>query len=338
MFKNKFYIFVFYKVLSGLLFLLFLWNISGCSPYSLPEKKTYSEKDDPYIYYAESIEAYEVHDYQLALENIDLALLLNDNLAQFFQLKGDIHRALSENDAAIQAYESAIKRRSNYIEVHESLADLYEKLKQYDEAIRYYKRAVGLEPERLDILLKIVNCYIQWNEMEVANHYLDSYEKNAAGQKKSLSDRYHVLRGEVLFLMNKYELSLDFLSNVSQPDSLTLYLYGKNYYALNDYSKGVSYFNKLLNEDKNNGSWYFYRGIYFYNQKNFIDAKGQFEYTLDLDNTLYEAHYYLGKIYVEEGDQSSALKEFEIYLRHEVDSDRAEEVNKTIQSLQSPTE
>jgi tetratricopeptide (TPR) repeat protein len=306
---------------------------TGCAPYSLPEKKTYSEEDDPYIYYAQSLEAYDLSDYQSALENINSALKLNNNLAKFYQLKGDIHKALLENDSAIEAYKTAIQKRSNFVEVHMSLADLYENLKNYEEAIRSYKRASGLEPERIEILLNIVNCYIQWNEMAVADHYLNTYEKIASELNKTKTDRYYILKGEVLYLMNDYEKSLEILNNVSEPDSLTLYLYGKNYYALEQFDKGVSYFNTLLNDDKDNGAWYYYRGIYFYEQKDYIDAKGQFLYAMELDSTLYESYYYLGKIFLAESDQKAALKEFENYLRHEVKADKAEEVNMLIQSM-----
>ena len=325
-------------LLSAIAPVIYLCYMTGCAPYSLPENKAYSEKDDPYIYYAESFESYNAKDYQLALQKIDQALVLNDNLAQFYQLKGDIHRALIENDKAIEAYKTAIKKRSNFVEVYLSIASLYEKQKQYDEATRYYKRAAGLEPSKIEIILKIVNCYIQWNEMDVAEYHLDSYKKSAFEQEKPLTDRYYVLRGEVLFLKNNYEESLTFLNEVSQPDSLTLYLYGKNYYAMKDFSTGVTYFNKFLNEDKDNGSWYFYRGIYFYNQKDFKDAKGQFEYGLNLDDTLYETHYYLGKIFLDEGNNTAALKQFRIYSEHGMAPENAEEVDKTIQSLGSGVE
>jgi len=307
----------------------------GCSPYSLPENKSYSEKDDPYIYYSESIEAYNAKDYQVALQKIDQALILNDNLAQFYQLRGDIHRALGEKEKAIEVYKNAIKKRSNYIEAHESIAQIYEGQKQYDEAIRYYKRAVGLDQSRVDIILKIVNCYIQWNEMDVAEHQLNSYQKSAHEQNIPFAEKYYVLRGEVFFLTKRYEESLAVLNKVSQPDSLALYLYGKNYYAMNDFSKGVTYFNRLLNKDKDNGSWYFYRAIYFFNQKDYIDARGQLEYGLKLDESLYESHYYLGKIYLDEGDDVRALEEFHLFRQNIKESDKIEEIDSLIHSLES---
>jgi tetratricopeptide (TPR) repeat protein len=323
---------------TDILISLILLIATSCAPYSLPEKKTYSEKDDPYIYYAQSLEAYESGDYQSALENINNALKLNKNLAQFYQLKGDIHRSLSDNEKAVEAYKTAIQKRSNFVEVHMSLANLFENLKSYEEAIRYYKRASGLEPERIEILLNIVNCYIQWNEMAVADHYLNTYKKTAAELKKPVTERYYILRGEVLFLMNDYEQSLEFLSNVSEPDSLTLYLYGKNYYALKQYDKGVTYFNTLLNDDKSNGAWYYYRGIYFYEQKDYVDAKGQFLYAMELDSSLFEPHYYLGKIYLAENDQNAALQEFKNYLRYKGEADKTEEINSLIQSIESKRE
>jgi len=315
--------------------IIYLSLMIGCAPYSLPENRTYSEKDDPYIYYAESIEAYDAKDYQVALQKIDQALTLNENLAQFFQLKGDIYRSLGENGKAIDVYKIAIKKRSNFVEVHESIAHIYEGQKQYDEAIRYYKRSVGLDPSKIDIILKIVNCYIQWNEMDVAEHQLNSYKKSALEQKKPFSERYYVLRGEILFLTKRYEESLTVLKEVSQSDSLALYLSGKNYYALNDFSTGVTYFNKLLSEDKDNGSWYFYRGIYFFNQMDYTDAKGQFEYGLTLDETLYETHYYLGKIFLDEGNEASALKEFRFFRQHIEESEKSEEIDNLIQSIES---
>jgi tetratricopeptide (TPR) repeat protein len=315
-----------------------LFIATSCAPYSLPEKKTYSEKDDPYIYYAQSLEAYESGDYQSALENINNALRLNKNLAQFYQLKGDILKSLSDNEKAIKAYKTAIQKRSNFVEVHISLASLYENLKNYEEAIRYYKRASGLETEKIEILLNIVNCYIQWNEMAVADHYLNMYKRTAAELKKPVTNRYYVLKGEVLYLMNDYEQSLEFLSNVSEPDSLTLYLYGRNYYALKQYDKGVTYFTMLLNNDKMNGAWYHYRGIYFFEQKDYEDAKGQFLYALELDSSLFEPHYYLGKIYLAESDQNAALQEFKNYLRYEGDGDKTEEVNSIIQSIAPKSE
>ena len=321
--------------IAAILILCLKWN---CAPYSLPEKKTYSEKDDPYIYYAESLEAYNQNDYHLAMEKIDYALKLNGNLAQFYQLKGDIYKAQNEFNNAIEAYKTAIKIRSNFIEVYETVAGIYEKQNQYDEAIRYYKRAVVLEPTRIDLILKIANCYINWDELAVAEYQLNSYKKNATEQKVSLPDQYYILLGKVLFLTNRYEESLSNLERVKQPDSVTLYLYGKNYYALEDFSAGVTYFNKLLNEDKDNGCWYFYRGIYFYNQKNYVDAKGQFEYSLKLDETLYQSYYYLGKILSEEGDKEGALEAFQLFRQHEDNGEKAEEVNKAIQSLSVPPE
>jgi tetratricopeptide (TPR) repeat protein len=91
-----------------------------------------------------------------------------------------------------------------------------------------------------------------------------------------------------------------------------------------------------LESDKNNGSWYYYRGIYFYSQKDYIDAKGQFQYAIQLDSTLYEPHYYLGKILLIENDHSGALNEFQFYLQHGLDAEKAEEVNQIIQSLPTP--
>ena len=67
----------------SLVALIILISIN-CAPYSLPDKKSYSEKDDPYLHYSESLEAYDAQDYDLALQKINQALLINNNMALFY--------------------------------------------------------------------------------------------------------------------------------------------------------------------------------------------------------------------------------------------------------------
>lgn len=315
---------------------IFLFVLMGlhCAPYSLPEEKTYSEKDDPYMYYSESLQAYDVQDYTLALEKINQALLLNSNMALFYQQQGNIYRKLNDYDKALASYKVAIQKRSNFVDVHETIGDIYQEQRDYNEAVRYYKKAISLEPKRIDIILKMVRCYIDWGEYEVALYHLNTYEKDAEEYKLDISDQYYFLRSEVLFQMKKYEESIKNLNQIKQSTVKSLRLLGKNYYALNDYEKGVSYFNTLISLEKDVGEWYLYRGIYFYYKKNYNDARSQLEYALKLDNGLIEAHYYFGKILVAEKKTKEALKEFQIYRQEMREDDKLKEVNALISDLE----
>ncbi len=307
--------------------------INGCAPYSIPEKKSYSEKDDPYTYYLQSVEAYNDQNLPLALDYINQAILLNKDMAKFYQLKGEIYRAQFDYTQALLAFNQALKKRSNFIAVHESIGEMYQAQDQNDEAIRAYKRVTGLEPQRIDIILRIVECYIALNELEVAQHNLDIYERSALEYNIPLEDGYYLLRADILFRRKKFEESITYLQNIRKPTQKSITLQGLDYYGLGNYETGVSYFNKLLALDKENGKWYFYRGLYYFQKNDFNDAQSQFKHALVLDPKLTQTRYYLGKIHLANGDKSSALEEFNKYLKEDVGSEYFDEVNKIITTL-----
>ena len=311
-------------------FLIFICSASyfQCAPYSLPEKKSYSQTEDPYTYYVQSIEAYQKGEYARALEDIERAILLNKDMAKFYQLKGDIFRAQFNYAQAIGAYEQALKKRSNFIEVQEAIADIYLEQKNFDEAIRAYKKVIGLKPERTDVLLKIADCYLLWNEVEVAQHHLDNYERTVGQYKQPVSDTYFEIRADAHFRQQKYDASIAALNEIKTPGRRALYLSGLNYYALGDFERGVGFFNKLLSLNKDEGEWYYYRGIYFFQKDDLKDALNQFLMAQKLDDTLTEVSYYLGKIYLQNGEQKAARQQFEIYKKSGLDPEKTIEIEK----------
>ena len=310
--------------------LVFLLSFSityfECAPYSLPEKKSYAQDEDPYTYYVHSMEAYQKKEYELALKNINQAILLNKDMARFYQLKGDIYRAQFLYTQAIASYELALARRSNFIEVQEAIAEIYLEQNNYDEAIRAYKKVTGLDPERTDVLLKIADCYLLWNEVEVAQYHLDNYEKTVVQLHQPLTDSYYEIRAEAFYRQKKYQESLAALDQIKTPVRRALRLLGLDYYALGDYERGVGYFNKLLKLDKDEGEWYYYRGIYFFQKDDLNDAKNQFLMAQKLDSTLTEVAYYLGKISLQEGDEAAARQQFGIYQKSGLDETKRNEI------------
>ena len=91
---------------------------------------------------------------------------------------------------------------------------------------------------------------------------------------------------------------------------------GSAHYQLGNYEAGLEYFNRLVRLDEENGRWYLYRGIYFFKKRDLKDAEGQLKFALDLNPSLYTAHYYLGKIYEERGESESALEELKLYRQN----------------------
>jgi len=321
------------RVLYIFLIILLVQFLSNCAPSSLPEKKSYSEEDDPYTYYLQSTEAYNKQDFPLALDYINKAIFLNKDMAKFYQMKGEIYKAQFDYDQALLAFNQALKKRSNFIAVHESIGEIYQAQNKNDEAIRSFKRITALEPQKIDVILRIVQCYITIGEYEVAQHNLDIYEKGAKDYRLLLDDSYYLLRGDILFRLNKFEESLNYLKEVETPSKESLKLQGLDYYGLKNFEIGVSFFNRLLSMDKDNGEWYFYRGIYYFQKDDFNDAQAQFKHALVLDVDLTQARYYLGKIYLANGDNTAALEQFNLYLTEDPGSEYSDEVNEIISML-----
>lgn len=316
----------------SLLGAIFMMQFS-CAPYSLPEQKTYTENEDPYAFFIESSEAYQAKNYQLALIKIQKAIELNSNLPQFYKIEGDIFRALYKDDQAMLSYRQAISKRSGFVDAHISIGEIHQKYGSYNEAVKSYKKVISLDPARLDVILMIVQSYIDWGELQVAEHQLDNYQKTATNLKQPVEDKYYLLRAEVFYQNKEYQNSLNILKNIRENNQTSLQLLGKNYYAIGDFETGVTCFNKLLKIDQKNGKWYLYRGIYFYSKKDFKDAGEQFKYALKLNDQLIEAHYYLGKIYMSDGNTSDAYNEFKIYRKQMRDFDRIEEVENLLNFL-----
>ncbi|TFG96392.1 MAG: tetratricopeptide repeat protein [Calditrichales bacterium] len=308
---------------------------AGCAPYSLPDKHPYAPEKDPYNFYMESQAAYQSGDYPLALKKIDQAIKLNSNMAKFYLLRGDVYKKMFRDDQAMLAYQTAVNKRSNYTEAHLAIGDLFLKQAKYEEAIKAYKKITVLEPGQNEMLLKIAQAYILWDEYPVALYNLETYRKNAEEHQLSLSDEYYMLLGEVLFKTGKFQESIVELDKVKTENIRVLKLFGLAYYGLESYEKGMSYFNKLLNLDKDNGEWYYYRGIYYYVKNKPKDAAGQFNHALQLDNTLYESHYYMGKIQQEQGQADAALSEFRRYRQYSTNPERLAEVNAIITTMES---
>jgi tetratricopeptide (TPR) repeat protein len=276
------------------------------------------------------MEAYNNKNYKVALEQINHAINLNKDMAKFYQLKGEIYKAQANYSQALIVFNQALKKRSNFIAVHESIGEIYQIQGKIEEAIRAYKRLIALESKRIDVILKIVRCYIILNELEVAQHHLDLYVNNAEDYHLVKEDEYYYLRGEILYKLKKFEESLSYLKKINRPSPEELKLQGLTYYGLGDYETGVTYFNKLLNLDKDNAEWYFYRGIYFYQKDDLNDALTQFKHAFTLDPGMSETRYYLGKIYFANRNFTAALEELEAYIKTNPETANRDDANDII--------
>jgi len=300
----------------GLIMAAGLGLLQGCAPYSLPEPKVYSDKEAALTVYMQSKDLYQDREYTKALELIDSALVINQNVAQFYQLKGDILRKMARYDSALTSYLSAISQRSNYTEVYISVAEIYHQQGRFHESIRYYRKALAVDTTLTPLYLEIVRNYISLQEWEIGLNILDDYSRLLQMQGQQFNQDYYFLKGKILYNRKDYTGAVKTLL-LYRPETASarevLALLGRSYYNQADYENGIPYFNKLVRLDSKKGEWYYYRGIYYFQKNNMEDARNQFEVALNSDSTLYNCHYYLGKIYELQGDPKKAVDEFRMY-------------------------
>jgi tetratricopeptide (TPR) repeat protein len=290
--------------------------LPGCAPYSLPEPKVYSNKEAALTVYMQSQDLYQADEYVQALQLIDSALAINQNFAQFYQLKGDILRKLARYDSALVSYLAAISQRSNYTEVYISIAEIYHQQNHFHESVRYYRKALAVDTTLTPLYLEIVNNYISLQEWEVGLNMLDDYSRLLQSRGQQVNPDYYYLKGKILFNQKYYTQAVQELLQY-RPETAShqavLALLGRSYYNLANYESGIPYFNKLVRMDAKKGEWYYYRGIYYFQKNNLADARNQFDTALSSDSTMYNCHYYLGKIYELQGEVTRAVEEFRLY-------------------------
>ena len=301
----------FYKLLLNILIIIIMVN---CSPYSLPPDKSYYKEENAFNFYKKSIDYFLGGEYQLALQTIQKAIDMNENIAQFHKFKGDIYFRIKEDDKALVSYQNAIHHRSNFTEVYIKMGQIYKKNINYDDAIKVYRKVLVSDQTQINAYLELAYCYLELSRFEMALNNLENYEKIVLETKTEPAKDYYFLLGKVYFKFNRYKDAIVELEKVRKPFSQRVYyLLGRCHYGLHEYDLGLEYFNKLLSFDSEVGEYYLYRGIYFYNKNDFEDAVRQFRRALELDNSQKKAHYYLGKIYESYGKHEEAQKEFQQY-------------------------
>jgi len=86
---------------------------------------------------------------------------------------------------------------------------------------------------------------------------------------------------------------------------------GKSYYFNGEFEKAEKTFKKSIEKFPGNSTSRFWLGrIYLLDDSKLADAKNEFNMILQGDDTYFEAHYYLAKLYEKEGKIKEALLEY----------------------------
>lgn len=194
-----------------------------------------------------------VKQYQQAIETINKALKINENIAKAYYLKGSIYRESGDTTKAISSLETAVEQDNSF-------ADAY-----YDLGIIYAARK---NPIAFD--------YFN-NALRTNTTYVDAYYAKA----KLLQD------------MGKYDESIKEYENLLLKDKTynqANYNIGAIYLDVKkEYTKAIEFFTKAIELDANWAAPYFARGYSYAKMKDKEKATADYKKCLSIDPGFSEA-------------------------------------------------
>lgn len=111
----------------------------------------------------------------LAIENYTKALEINDNFADAYYNRGMLYQKHTDFQLAIEDYSQAIKLSpANIADVYNNRGNTYQSMKFYDKAINDYTIAIEIDSLKTPSYYNRANAYIQKNMMDEA---LADYQK-----------------------------------------------------------------------------------------------------------------------------------------------------------------
>jgi len=88
--------------------------------------------------------------YDLALQALNTALILNPRYAQAYLNRGVVYEIFNQSEQALHDYEEAIKIIPDYEKSFYNIGSIYSKEQKYDEAIKYFSKAIELRPDLVE--------------------------------------------------------------------------------------------------------------------------------------------------------------------------------------------
>jgi len=177
-------------------------------------------------------------------------------------------------------------------------------------------------------------------------------------------------KGNTLYEEGKYEEAIEVFNAILEdvPDAYIMNLnIGNCYFQMEDYSQAEEYYIKVLEKEPENtdvilaiGNCYnnrgdsvkaleWYRkieiekigdpvvlyniGTYFYGASQYNEALMYYEKSVEIQEDFLDGIYQLGLAHLAMGNNAAALNQFENYLKHDTDSERASQVKGFIEFL-----
>jgi predicted O-linked N-acetylglucosamine transferase (SPINDLY family) len=118
--------------------------------------------------------AYQKRNYQLSVDLIDRAILLDPSNAAFYSNRGNALKELKRNEEALYCYDKAISLKSDYFGAYNNRGIILKELKRKEEALSSYNKAININPNYAEAYY---NRALILKELKRNEEALSSYDK-----------------------------------------------------------------------------------------------------------------------------------------------------------------
>jgi len=258
------------------------------------------------FYYKQALNLVEAQKYKQALKQLDTAIVLKPEFAQFYYARGQIYELLGKNLLAIDSYETALKYKSFFPDAWKSVSLLYMNEKEYDKAIQVLRNLVEIEPDSLNYEIMLADAYLHLNKPLLAFERI----KNIENQQRDSREIFRI-KGKAYFLNQNYKDAIENFEHYvkyKQDNFDALKYLGFAYIENGNLEKGISFLNRALSLYSDDPEIYLYRAVYFMKQGKYDMALDQFNLALNIDNRNSVVLLEYSKFMLVQGDTTTAKK------------------------------
>lgn len=253
----------------------------------------------------------ELKDYENAINYLQDAKQLKPSPSIYFEL-GYAYENTGRKDAAKEHYKMSLELYPKYYDAHKHLGDIFYDEGNYTMALNYYRKYFeATKTPDTYYYYKAGRCANDLKDYVDARLYLEKYEPDT---RKDFAIKYaetgyaYFMTGYNDDAVNAYQKALD--ANPTYGVALRG-LADVYYNNLEDYNKGLEYFNLALqNDEENSKDCYYKAGWIYVNQQKYGEATAVLEKAARYDAKDVSTREQLGFAYFMQNKYDEAINQF----------------------------
>ena len=244
-------------------------------------------------YLQRSINYFSTNQFNLALEDINIAIQLNSEVPQFYYIRADIYHQLNKNDLAILDLTKCIKIAPNVDDAYLLRGRIYfYNLGDLEKAELDFSKVIEISPDRFEPYRFRSRIYCEQKKYDLA---LDDALKSI--ERYENDDLSHVMIGWIYYEQKDFDKAFDHYTQAinisSNEDPQRFYLRGLVYHHRGECEKAIDDFTQSLALNPDQDHVYIKRGSCYYKQgpKSFKLAEEDFTKAIKMNASKYDAYF-----------------------------------------------